>query len=105
MNKAVESLSDELAKRMQHLKNTKCNITTMTEQIQMLNAEYVECENQLMHLSHQRIENNHTLMQYHKHLLEQKTKLQRAEHESKAARKSMQQFIGDQEYIRIFEVN
>lgn len=76
----------------------------ISEQLKELQAEFAECENVLIHLGHQKFECNHTLMQCHKHILEQKTKLKRAEHETKTARKLMMQTIGDREYIRIFEV-
>lgn len=76
----------------------------ISEQLKESQAEFVDCENELMALSHQKFECNHALMQCHKHILEQKTKLKRAEHESKVSRKQMMQAIGDREYIRIFEV-
>lgn len=104
-NKIVESLTDELANRMQKLKNIKVNIAMISEQMKELHAEFIDCENELMSLSEQRVVCNHVLMQCHKHILEQKTKLKRAEHESKMARKLMMKAIGDREYIRIFEVN
>lgn len=89
---------------MQKLKQIKLNIAMVSEQLKELHAEFIDFENELMNLNHQRFECNHTLMQCHKHILEQKTKLKRAEHESRMARKSTMRAIGDHEYIRIFEV-
>lgn len=103
-NKMIETLADEHANQLQKLKTIKLNIAIVSEQLKELQAEYNECENELVNFSHERFECNHTLMQCHKHILEQKTKVKRAEHESKKSRKLMMQAIGDREYIRIFEV-
>lgn len=89
---------------MQKLKQIKLNIAMVSDQLKELHAEFIDFENELMNLNQQRFECNHTLIQCHKHILEQKTKLKRAEHESRMARKSTMQATGDHEYIRIFEV-
>lgn len=52
-----------------------------------------------------RMENNDTLMKIHKEILEQKSKMERAQRELKLGRKSAKQKVLDREYFIAFEVN
>lgn len=52
-----------------------------------------------------RMENNDHLMKVHKEILEQKSKMERAEREMKSSRKDATQNLNDKEFLRNFDVH
>lgn len=51
------------------------------------------------------MENNDHLMKIHKEILDQKSKMERAEREMKSSRKDVTQNLNDQEFLRNFDVS
>lgn len=89
---------------MVKLKNAKATLKMHQKSINEINEKIEIYQQQLDQLARNRLENNDRLMKIHKDILDQKSKIERAERELKTARKLMIQKIGDREYIRIFEV-
>lgn len=103
-DEALDELNKEYTQSLVKLKNVKATLNMHQKSIAEINEKIQEYQQQLDDLEHNRLENNDSLMKIHKDILDQKSKVERAERELKAARKSMIQKIGDREYIRIFEV-
>lgn len=100
----IESLRSDLSEKLNKLKNLKANLAMKTRMVADLHSKFSECERDLSEAIDTRLNRNDALMKVHKQILEQKTKLERAEREKRAARKSVFQKIVDRDYIRLFEV-
>lgn len=103
-NEALNELNKEYTESMVKLKNAKATFSMQQKSINEIDQKIKHFHDQLEVLTNDRLENNDRLMKVHKDILDQKSKVERAERELKTARKSMIQKIGDREYIRIFEV-
>lgn len=103
-NERLESLSAEIANTFSKLKNSKASLAMKTDLLKNLREQFEDCERELAETINERLDRNDALMKIHKQILDQKTKLERADREMKSARKSVFQKINDREYIRLFEV-
>lgn len=75
-----------------------------TKLLNELRTQLKQSENELREIIDARFERNDALMKIHKFILEQKTKIERAERELRAARKAMIQKINNRDFVSIFEV-
>lgn len=103
-NEILQNLNMELSKTFNKLKNSKANLAMKIDLLQKLQEQFTESEKELSDRINIRLDRNDALMKVHKQILEQKTKLERAEREMKTARKSVFQKVNDREFIRLFEV-
>ena len=101
--KKMNSLQAQHLLAQNNLKTLKSNSMALVDNIEMLNNEKEEVDRILEEVQRTKLDNNDTLLKLHKELMDQETKLQRAEREMRLAVTGAKKRIHDIEFITLFE--
>lgn len=85
------------------IKTTKEQLADKVRSLQLQGQHQTACEQSLEHLNKVRMENNDTMVRMHKEILDQKSKLERAQRELRLARKTARAKVSDADYFAAFE--
>ena len=99
----LSDLQDDYCKALSSLKLVRMKLAEDTDNLNTMNQERQECEEEFECAEKVRLDNNDILLKLHKDLLDQKTKIQRAERELKNSIKAAKHKLQDDEIMKIFE--
>jgi coiled-coil domain-containing protein 39 len=103
--KELQELQTEYCAVVQQLKRARHTLTTKSQNLEVLGGQREAAEDLAEQMERMRLDSNEILTKVHKELLEQKTKMLRAERELKMVKKSARQKVNDMEFMAAFEVS
>jgi coiled-coil domain-containing protein 39 len=103
--KELQELQTEYCVVIQQLKRARHTLTTKSQNLEVLGGQREAAEDLAEQMERMRLDSNEILTKVHKELLEQKTKMLRAERELKLVKKSARQKVNDMEFMAAFEVS
>lgn len=101
--KKMNQLQMQYFEAMNEIKTLKENLMTLIDHIEMLANQRQEFEKELEEIQRVKLDNNDQLLKIHKELMDQETKLERADREMKTSFKAAKRRIKDQEFIALYE--
>lgn len=101
--KIINALKAQHLQAENSLKSLKNNSMSLLDNIEMLNNEKEEVVRILEEVQRMKLDSNDTLLKLHKELMDQETKLQRAEREMRLAVTGAKKRIHDIEFLTLFE--
>lgn len=85
------------------IRSIKRNTIAIAEDIDLIDQQKDELMKELEDVLRTKLDNNDTLLKIHKELVDQETKLERADRDMKISLKSAKKRIKDQEFINLYE--
>lgn len=101
--KKMNDLQNRYCQTMNDIKMLKGNLVALIDHLELLERQRIELDREFEEVQRTKLDNNDALLKIHKELVDQETKLDRAEREMKIAFKAAKRRIKDQEFISIFE--
>ncbi|XP_037037232.1 coiled-coil domain-containing protein 39 [Bradysia coprophila] len=99
----LNAANSQLHESLMQLKHLKANYVYIANELDHLRFQREQIEKDLDDVSRYRMENNDHLMKIHKEILDQKSKMERAEREMKSSRKDAAQNLNDKEFLHSFD--
>lgn len=101
--KRMNDLQNRFSQNCNSLKTIKENMSGLIESLERLQDEKDEMEKMFEDVQRTKLDSNDTLLKLHKELMDQDTKLERAEREWKTSNKAAKRRVKDMEYLNLFE--
>lgn len=101
--KRMNELQNQYCQTMMDIKSMKCNLVALMDHLELLERQRIELNREFDEVQRVKLDNNDALLKIHKELVDQETKLERADREMKTAFKSAKRRIKDSEFISVFE--
>lgn len=101
--KRMHDLQNRYCQTMTEIKMLKGNLMTLADHLELLETQRSEMDKEFEEVQRTKLDNNDALLKIHKELVDQETKLERADREMKTAFKSAKRRIKDHEFISVFE--
>lgn len=101
--KKMNDLQRSYMQTSNDIKDVKIQLVELMDHIEFLVRQCGELEKEFEDSQRVNCDNNDALLKVHKDLVDQETKLERADREMKAAFKAAKRRIKDQEFVNIFE--
>lgn len=101
--KRMNELKDKYFQATTDLKALKERLDGLFDYIEVLDQQRLELIKELEDVQRTKLDNNDSLLKIHKEIVDQETKLERAQRDMKTAFKAAKRHIKDQEFIRLFE--
>lgn len=101
--KRMNELQSQYCQTTMDIKAMKGNLVALVDHIGLLERQRDELDREFEEVQRIKLDNNDALLKIHKELVDQETKLERADREMKTAFKNAKRRIKDQEFISIFE--
>lgn len=101
--KKMNELQNNYFATTSKLKKVKEDLILIIEHIQLLEQQRLELVREYEDVIRTKLDNNDALLKCHKELIDQETKLERADREMKTAFKAAKKRIKDQEFVVLFE--
>lgn len=101
--KRMNDLQNRYCQTMNEIKTLKSNLVSMIDHLELMETQRLELVREFEEVQRTKLDNNDALLKIHKELIDQETKLERADREMKIAFKAAKRRIKDQEFITLFE--
>lgn len=101
--KRMNELQNQYCRTLVDIKTMKTSLVAMVEHLDLLERQRQELEREFEEVQRIKLDNNDALLKIHKELVDQDTKLERADREMKTSFKSAKKRIKDSEFITVFE--
>lgn len=101
--KRMNELQNQYCQAMMDVKTMKGNLVVLADHLELLERQRQELNREFEEVQRIKLDNNDALLKIHKELVDQETKLERADREMKTALKSAKRRIKDSEFIAVFE--
>lgn len=101
--KRMNELQNQYSQTMMEIKTMKGNLVALMDHLELLERQRHELNREFEEVQRVKLDNNDALLKIHKELVDQETKLERADREMKTALKSAKRRIKDSEFISVFE--
>lgn len=101
--KRMNELQNNYFATTSKLKKLKEDLVLIIDHIQLLEQQRLELVREYDEVIRTKLDNNDALLKCHKELIDQETKLERADREMKTAFKAAKKRIKDQEFVVLFE--
>ncbi len=103
--KRMNDLQNQFCQANSNLKILKSSLATLFEKLDRLYEDKEELEKMFEDAQRTKLDSNDTLLKIHKELMDQETKLERADRELKLATKAAKKRIKDLDFLSLFEKN
>ena len=101
--KRMNELKEKYSKATADLKALKERLVELLDHIEVLDQQRLELIKELEEVQRTKLDNNDALLKIHKEIVDQETKIERAQRDMKTALKAAKRHVKDQEFIRLFE--
>lgn len=101
--KQMNDLQNKYCQTMNDIKTMKHDLVSLIDHLQLMETQRQELVKEFEEVQRTKLDNNDTLLKIHKELVDQETKLERADREMKIAFKGAKRRIKDQDFIILFE--
>lgn len=101
--KRMNDLKNKYSQATTELKILKESLVELFDYIEVVDQQRHELIKELEEVQRTKLDNNDSLLKIHKEIVDQETKIERAQRDMKTAFKAAKRHIKDQEFIRLFE--
>lgn len=101
--KRMNELKEKYSQATADLKALKERLVELLDHIEVLDHQRLELIKELEEVQRTKLDNNDALLKIHKEIVDQETKIERAQRDMKTALKAAKRHVKDQEFIRLFE--
>lgn len=101
--KRMNDLQNQYSRTMDDIKTLKSNLVALIDHIELMETQRQFLAKEFEDAQRTKLDNNDALLKIHKDLVDQETKLERADREMKNAFKAAKKRIKDHEFIALFE--
>lgn len=101
--KRMNDLQNQYCQTMNDIRTLKSNLMALVDHLELMETQRVELVKEFEEVQRKKLDNNDALLKVHKELVDQETKLERADRDMKIAFKGAKRRIKDQEFICLFE--
>lgn len=101
--KRMDELTHKYLQATTDIKTLKESLVEILDSIEILDRQRYELVKELEEVQRTKLDNNDSLLKIHKEIVDQETKIERAQRDMKTTFKAAKRHIKDQEFIRLFE--